>query len=81
MLSGFIAIIIKGSLDYGGFSYISESYRESGRYVWAEFMPDPRYRHTVWSILIGGLVGANGFCVSQSFIQRLLACKNQKNVK
>ena len=80
MLSGFIAIIIKGSLDYGGFSNISQSYREGGRYVYDEFMADPRYRHTVWSIVVGGVVGANSYCVSQSFIQRLLACKNKKNV-
>ena len=82
MLSGFIAIIVKGSIDHGGFSNISDAYREGGRNVWAEFQGDPRYRLTVWSILIGGILGGSGsvYCCSQSFIQRMLACKNQKNV-
>ena len=43
---------------------------------------DPRFRHTFWTIIIGSFLGGSGnnFCVSQSFIQRILACKNQKDV-
>jgi len=83
MLGGFISIIIKGSVDHGGFSEIIQTYRDGNRNVWGDFEGDPRYRHTFWSILIGGVIGGSGnaYCTSQSFVQRMLACKNQRNVR
>ena len=83
MLAGFVAIIVKGSIDNGGFDEIADTYRAGNRSVWDDFSFDPRYRHTFWSIVIGGALGGwgNSFCTSQSFVQRVLACKNHKNVK
>ena len=53
MLSGFIAVIVKGSIDAGGFGDLLDVYQEGNRSVWLEIDPDPRYRHTIWSIVIG----------------------------
>lgn len=53
MLSGFIAIIVKGSIDAGGFGDLLDVYQEGNRSVWLEIDPDPRYRHTIWAIVIG----------------------------
>ena len=45
MLAGFLAVLIKGSLDHGA-AKITETYRLGARNVWGDFMLDPRYRHT-----------------------------------
>lgn len=60
-----------------------ELYRLGGRNVWNEFMADPRYRHTFWSILFGGVFGnwGNCWCSHQSMVQRMLACRNKTDMK
>ena len=60
-----------------------ELYRLGGRNVWNEFMADPRYRHTFWSILFGGVFGnwGNCWCSHQSMVQRMLACRNKIEMK
>ena len=60
-----------------------QTYHDGNRSVWNDFDPDPRIRHSFWSILIGGTIGIYGnlYCTSQSFVQRMLACKNQRNVR
>jgi len=82
MLAGFIAIIVKGSIDHDGFGNIVDTYRMGNRSVWTDFQFDPRYRHTFWSIVVGGVLGrwGNSFCTSQTFVQRFLACKDHRNV-
>lgn len=82
MLAGFVAIIVKGAVDFDGFDKIVDTYRAGERSVWDDFQFDPRYRHTFWSIVIGGTLGTwgNSFCTSQSMVQRMLACKNHYNV-
>ena len=64
-------------------SKTQELYRLGGRNVWNEFMADPRYRHTFWSILFGGVFGnwGNCWCSHQSMVQRMLACRNKTDMK
>ena len=44
---------------------------------------DPTIRHTFWSIVIGGTFGiwGNFFCCTQSFTQRMLACRTMSQMK
>ncbi|CAG5102523.1 Oidioi.mRNA.OKI2018_I69.chr1.g340.t1.cds [Oikopleura dioica] len=67
MLSGYVAIISKASVDFGSFKNISEPYKLSENWVFDEFDWDPRIRHSFWTIIIGGLFGTwgNSFCCSQ----------------
>ena len=83
MISGFVAFIIVGSQDHESFANILETYKIGGRNVWDDFSFDPRIRHTFWSIIIGGTMGnwGNSYCTSQSMVQRVLACKDNKNVR
>ncbi|XP_072044749.1 sodium-coupled monocarboxylate transporter 1-like isoform X2 [Amphiura filiformis] len=75
-LSGFFAIIIKGSVDFGGFSNIWDINERGQRIEFFNLSPDPRARHTVWSIVIGGtFVWLYISAVNQMQVQRLLACK------
>jgi len=82
MLSGYVAIVSKASVDFGSFKNISEPYKMSENWVYDEFSWDPRIRHSFWTVIIGGLFGTwgNSFCCSQSMVQRSLAVKNKKNV-
>ena len=82
MLAGFVAIIAKGVVDYDGFDNILDTYRAGERNVWDDFQFDPRYRHTFYSIVIGGVLGTwgNGFCCNQAMVQRILACRDHANV-
>ena len=72
-----------GSYDHGGLASIYETYSENDRVNFSEFSLDPRYRHTFWTIMIGTVIGgqANYYCTSQSFSQRMLACKDKKNMR
>ena len=82
MLSGFIGIIIKGTLDHGT-STIYNTFQLGDRNNWNDFMFDPRYRHTFWSIVLGGVFGTSGnsYCSTQYMVQRMLACKNKRDMK
>ncbi|XP_071959654.1 sodium-coupled monocarboxylate transporter 1-like [Antedon mediterranea] len=82
MIAGFLAVIIKGSVDLGGFGNIWEFSQEGGRIEFDEFGADPRIRHSFWSILIGGFftwVAIYG--VNQSQVQRYLSCKSMKDAQ
>lgn len=82
MLSGFLGILIKGTVDHGT-TTIFDTFRLGGRNVWDDFMFDPRYRHTFWSIVLGGVFGTwgNSYCSTQSMVQRMLACKDKRDMK
>ena len=82
MISGFIGIIAQGVADHG-FDTIRETFQLGGRNIWDDFMGDPRYRHTFWSIVLGGIFGTwgNNWCGNQSMVQRMLACKNRRDLR
>ena len=82
MIAGFLSVIIEGSINFGGFGPIREAYETGGRVV-NEFSGDPTIRHSFWSVVIGGTLGTWGnlFCATQSFTQRMLACRTDKEMK
>ncbi|XP_005988523.1 sodium-coupled monocarboxylate transporter 1 [Latimeria chalumnae] len=82
MLSGFLAVIIQGSIIQGGMSTIWNISYHGGRLdVW-DFDPDPLKRHTFWTIVIGGsLLWASIYAINQSQVQRYISCKSQLQAK
>ena len=82
LLSGFFGIIIKGAVEFG-FDDVVDHYRAGGRQVWNDFSFDPRVRHSFWSVVIGGMFGiwGNNWCASQSSVQRVLACRNKRDIR
>ena len=70
MILGIIAILIKGTIDAGGSSYVMTTNAKSGRLDLFDFNPDPTVRHTFWTIMIGSFVGSFSLSLSQSTIQR-----------
>nr|XP_039268550.1 sodium-coupled monocarboxylate transporter 1-like [Styela clava] len=80
MISGFLVVIIQGSINLGGFSNIWKEAVNGGRIDFVHFEIDPRIRHTFWTILIGGSVlnaSVNG--CNQSQIQRYVCCRTKRD--
>ncbi|XP_050399603.1 sodium-coupled monocarboxylate transporter 1 [Patella vulgata] len=82
VISGLLALVIKGTMDVGGLGTVWEKAREGGRLNMFSFDPDPRHRHTVWSLIIGGAVTTlSVYAVNQAMVQRYLCVKNQRTAQ
>ncbi|XP_071964294.1 sodium-coupled monocarboxylate transporter 1-like isoform X1 [Antedon mediterranea] len=78
MVIGFLAIIIRGSMDVGGLDRVWNISAEGGRIQFFDFDPDPTVRHTFWSVVIGGTFTWTAvYGVNQSQVQRYLTCGSQ----
>ncbi|XP_010115583.1 PREDICTED: sodium/iodide cotransporter-like, partial [Chlamydotis macqueenii] len=78
MLSGFIAIIIRGVLLAGGPARVLAIAANGSRVNFGDFDPDPRSRYTVWTFLLGGtLVWLSMYGVNQAQVQRYVACRTE----
>ncbi|XP_013413179.1 sodium-coupled monocarboxylate transporter 2-like isoform X1 [Lingula anatina] len=56
MLAGVIAILIKGSIEVGGFDKVWEINDMHNRVEPLHLDPNPLIRHTFWTIVVGGMV-------------------------
>ncbi|KAI0221244.1 Sodium-coupled monocarboxylate transporter 1 [Lamellibrachia satsuma] len=82
MFIGLFAILIKGSLDHGGFGNIWTMMEEGDRIHFLDFDPDPRTRHTVWSLSIGAsLFWVSVYGVNQAQVQRCLSTPNLRTAQ
>ncbi|XP_027765387.1 sodium/iodide cotransporter-like [Empidonax traillii] len=82
MLSGFIAIIIRGALLVGGPAKVLAIAANGSRVNFGDFNPDPRSRYTVWTFLLGGtLVWLSMYGVNQAQVQRYVACRTEREAK
>ncbi|XP_070533233.1 sodium-coupled monocarboxylate transporter 1-like [Ptychodera flava] len=82
MISGFLAVIIQASIELGGWTNIMRICNEGGRIEFLNFSVDPRTRHSVFSVIVGGIftwVAIYG--VNQSQVQRYLTCKTYRDAK
>ncbi|GFN86214.1 sodium-coupled monocarboxylate transporter 1-like [Plakobranchus ocellatus] len=80
--SGLLAVVIKGSIMEGGFHKAWEIAAENERIRFFDFSPDPKTRHSVWSMIIGGwgfwlyLYGVN-----QAQVQRCMSCSSVRRAQ
>ncbi|NXM72785.1 SC5A5 protein, partial [Serilophus lunatus] len=82
MLSGFIAIVIRGVLLVGGPTKVLGIAANGSRVNFGDFNPDPRSRYTVWTFLLGGtLVWLSMYGVNQAQVQRYVACRTEREAK
>ncbi|XP_051779093.1 sodium-coupled monocarboxylate transporter 2 [Erpetoichthys calabaricus] len=82
MVTGFLTILIQGTLVNGGFSNVWERAERGGRLQILDFDIDPLRRHTFWTLAIGGTFTWLGiYGVNQSTIQRCISCKSEKQAK
>ncbi|VEN60610.1 unnamed protein product, partial [Callosobruchus maculatus] len=77
MFGSMLLVVIKGTIDVGGFGVVFERNWISGRIEGPNFDINPLSRHTVWSLVIGGSVYTlQSFGVNQNMIQRYLSLPN-----
>uniref|UniRef100_A0A8C0BJ86 Solute carrier family 5 member 5 n=1 Tax=Buteo japonicus TaxID=224669 RepID=A0A8C0BJ86_9AVES len=82
MLSGFIAIIIRGVLLVGGPASVLGIATNGSRVNFGDFNPDPRSRYTVWTFVLGGtLVWLSMYGVNQAQVQRYVACRTEREAR
>ncbi|PKK17890.1 solute carrier family 5 (sodium/iodide cotransporter), member 5 [Columba livia] len=82
MLSGFIAIIIRGVLLAGGPGRVLAIATNGSRINFGDFNPDPRSRYTVWTFVLGGtLVWLSMYGVNQAQVQRYVACRSEREAR
>uniref|UniRef100_A0A8D0GPC4 Solute carrier family 5 member 5 n=1 Tax=Sphenodon punctatus TaxID=8508 RepID=A0A8D0GPC4_SPHPU len=82
MLSGFIAILIQGTLVVGDGASVLSIASDNSRINFQDFNPDPRSRYTFWTFTFGGtLVWLSMYGVNQAQVQRYVACKTEYQAK
>ncbi|XP_077993904.1 sodium-coupled monocarboxylate transporter 1-like [Glandiceps talaboti] len=82
MFAALMAVIIRGSIEMGGFDRIWQINEEGGRVEFFNFDPDPTVRHTFWSLSIGGAITWLGnYGCNQMSIQRYLSCPTERDAK
>ncbi|XP_069779331.1 sodium/iodide cotransporter-like [Narcine bancroftii] len=78
MMSGFVAVIIRGTYLVGGAGKVLETAYNGSRINFGDFDPDPRRRYTFWTFVLGGTVmWLSMYGVNQSQVQRYIACKTE----
>ena len=71
MFAGLICVLIEGAKATGGFNNAWEIAANNQRIYFTDFSPDPRTRHSVWSLSIGGgLFWMYLYGVNQAQVQR-----------
>ncbi|CAG7836014.1 unnamed protein product [Allacma fusca] len=73
MFGSMLVVIIKGAIDIGGDSAVWEAASQGNRIEFFNWNMDPRERHTLWNLIIGGyFTWIAIYGVNQSQVQRYL---------
>ncbi|GBP88681.1 Sodium-coupled monocarboxylate transporter 1 [Eumeta japonica] len=79
MFGAMALVAIKGTIDVGGFSEVWRLNLEGHRIETPNWDPSPLTRHTVWSLVIGGLVyWLQANAVNQTMVQRVSLCCRER---
>ncbi|XP_055937446.1 putative sodium-dependent multivitamin transporter [Argiope bruennichi] len=79
MFLALLSVIVKGSIDVGGFPEVLSIAEKGGRLNFFNTAFDPTIRFTVWSALIGGFMYGMTTCgANQTQVQRLLTVSSLK---
>ena len=85
MYVGFISILAYAvtPTQFDSFSRIWKIAEANNRTDFINFDPDPRIRHSFWTIVFGGVFGLWGgtYGINQTEVQRYLACKTEKTAR
>ncbi|XP_057346105.1 sodium/iodide cotransporter isoform X4 [Manis pentadactyla] len=82
MLTGFWAVLARGTVLVGGLGQMLEVAQNHSRINLMDFDLDPRRRYTFWTFMVGGtLVWLSMYGVNQAQVQRYVACRTEKQAK
>ncbi|KAL8561649.1 hypothetical protein ACOMHN_001381 [Nucella lapillus] len=75
IFAGLLAVLIRGSIVQGGFAAAWEIADNRSRVLLDDFSFDPKTRHSVWSMVVGGMCfWAYLYGINQAQVQRCLSC-------
>ncbi|ESO11001.1 hypothetical protein HELRODRAFT_72335, partial [Helobdella robusta] len=80
ILASLLGLIIKGSLNVGGFGEVMRINYQWGRIEGPSFSVIPSERHTVWTQMIGGGMSILALYNNQAIVQKFLGLKSLKHV-
>ncbi|XP_019629944.1 PREDICTED: sodium-coupled monocarboxylate transporter 2-like [Branchiostoma belcheri] len=82
MVAGFLSVIIQGTMDVGGMARVWQLNTQGQRIQFFNFDPDPRIRHSSWSVAVGGtFIWLAVYGVNQAQVQRYLSCPSVKKAQ
>lgn len=82
MFGSVLFVIIKGTIDMGGFEYVWAKNKEWDRIELVNFDPNPTTRHSIWSLIIGGyFTWIANYGVNQAQVQRYLCVRTKAMVE
>lgn len=82
MVAGILAIVVKATLEVGGFGNVWNINEQWDRTNFWNFDPNPTVRHTFWGLLIGGMFNWLGtYGASQASLQRFSSLTSTKEAK
>ncbi|CAF2576719.1 unnamed protein product [Rotaria sp. Silwood2] len=82
ILVGLLATIIQGLIRLNGFGPTFSIAYEGGRIQFDSISADPRTRHTVWSLLIGGTLNSlSTYGFNQTQVQRYMCVRTTRGAK
>ncbi|XP_041071612.1 sodium-coupled monocarboxylate transporter 1-like [Carcharodon carcharias] len=82
MVIGLGAVLVQAMLLNGGITNVLNTAYNGGRLNFWNFSPNPSYRHTFWTIVIGGTFTWTGvYGVNQAQVQRYISCKTGTQAK
>ncbi|KAI8522221.1 Sodium-coupled monocarboxylate transporter 1 [Branchiostoma belcheri] len=82
MVAGFLSVIIQGTIDVGGMERVWQLNTQGQRIQFFNFDPDPRIRHSSWSVSVGGtFIWLAVYGVNQAQVQRYLSCPSVKKAQ
>lgn len=80
MFAGLIAVLVKGSIDEGGFGNIWKYLEEGDRVEFWDVDPSPLKRHSLWALIFGGcFTWLAVYGVNQAMVQRTLCVPRKKD--
>ncbi|UJR11172.1 hypothetical protein I4U23_015353 [Adineta vaga] len=82
MLIGLLSAIIQGLITLGGFGPVFSIASKGGRIQFNNVSIDPRVRHTIWSIIIGGTLNIlSNLSFNQTQVQRYMCVRTTRDAK
>ncbi|CAH0724684.1 unnamed protein product, partial [Brenthis ino] len=82
MVGAMALVAIKGTIDVGGFGVVWQRNMDSRRIEAPNWDPLPTARHTIWNLVIGGLIyWLQANAVNQTMVQRYLALPTLRGAK
>ncbi|KAL4229363.1 Sodium-dependent multivitamin transporter [Mactra antiquata] len=81
LYGGLLVILIMGGKKIGSFTKIFELANKGGRLTMNDISPDPTVRHTIWSLVFGGVFNWLPNCCNQSAVQRICSMRSARDAR